>query len=190
MRHSELQTDNIHKPFAFEFLNAATRRANGNYTAAHLNKIALQLDDGTVWMLTNIINPGTNASPRWKNICGNAVNSRAGLNLIPGGTFQIDSLFNNDDMESHELRFNTTTGITATTFTLDITNARKGNTYRMFFQRSNETGNHTVQFVAAGKTFRRSWSAVGQVVGQNQMWRIDGYAESATLFHLFANREY
>ena len=46
---------NIHVPYAFEFANAAARIAGTGYTlvVGDIGKFARQLDDNTIWLLTD-----------------------------------------------------------------------------------------------------------------------------------------
>lgn len=52
--HKNLPAVEIHKPFAFEFVNQTVREEMTGLIESDINKIAIQLDDGSAWILTSI----------------------------------------------------------------------------------------------------------------------------------------
>lgn len=50
-KHSELT--NVHIPYAFSYADATAREAATGFTAADVGKLARQLDDNSLWMLTD-----------------------------------------------------------------------------------------------------------------------------------------
>jgi hypothetical protein len=59
--HRSFKGRQIHVPHSFEFANAAQREASGDYVSTDLYKLALQLDDKSLWQLTAV-------TPTWKEV--------------------------------------------------------------------------------------------------------------------------
>ena len=53
IKHSEISLGQVHVPYNFEYANEAARVAAIGFVAADIGKIARQLDDNSLWMLTS-----------------------------------------------------------------------------------------------------------------------------------------
>lgn len=54
IEHSAIAAGNIHTPFEWEFATATERTAYTTTDTAELHKLALQVSDFTVWILTSV----------------------------------------------------------------------------------------------------------------------------------------
>jgi hypothetical protein len=61
-RHGfQTPTEGIHVPHAWEYADAATRSGAGGFVSTDVGKLARQLDDNSLWMLTS-------TAPIWKRV--------------------------------------------------------------------------------------------------------------------------
>lgn len=81
--HKNLPAVERHPIHSYEFPDAVARAAQGEYETTDVLRIALQLDNYSVWLLTGITNPGANASPTWFPI-GSGVAALDANSPIPG----------------------------------------------------------------------------------------------------------
>ena len=51
--HRNLQGERIHKPYAYEYANQAERESATGFAIVDEGKLARQLDDDSLWMLTD-----------------------------------------------------------------------------------------------------------------------------------------
>lgn len=63
--HKSIALGQIHKPYNWEYADAATRVADTSVLAADLGKFARQTDDDTIWMLTA-------TTPTWSAVSASA----------------------------------------------------------------------------------------------------------------------
>lgn len=54
MKHRDILIGDVHVPHAFEYADAPTRQAATGFDTKDVKKLALQLDDYSIWMLTSI----------------------------------------------------------------------------------------------------------------------------------------
>lgn len=66
--HKDLPASERHAIHSYEFADSAARLANNEYATTDMLRIAVQLDNNTVWMLTGITNPGAGATPAWTQV--------------------------------------------------------------------------------------------------------------------------
>jgi hypothetical protein len=52
--HADLIGENIHVPYAWSYADAAAREGAGGFLAGDVGKLALQEDDGSLWLLTEV----------------------------------------------------------------------------------------------------------------------------------------
>lgn len=89
--HKDLPPSERHAIHSYEFVNSAARLANNDYAATDVFRIAVQLDNNTVWMLTGITNPGAGATPAWTQV-GSASATVDANSTIAGNPPALDTL--------------------------------------------------------------------------------------------------
>jgi hypothetical protein len=76
--HKNLQPENIHLPYAFVYNNASERTSATGFLSSDVGKLARQLDDNSLWMLTAV-------TPAWVGVGGAdevTVNTHKGLRQL------------------------------------------------------------------------------------------------------------
>lgn len=83
--HRSFSGEAVHTPFRWVFANVAARAAATGVTSGDINKIALQVDDGSVWRLVD-------ATPTWVQF-GGPLGSAAWLDagIAPNNVVQLTS---------------------------------------------------------------------------------------------------
>lgn len=81
--HKNLPASERHPIHSYEFDDSTARLAIGEYAATDVLRIALQLDNYSLWLLSDVSNPGANASPTWFPI-GSSVATVNANSPIPG----------------------------------------------------------------------------------------------------------
>lgn len=104
MRHQDIPVGYIHSPFNYIYADATARLGAVGFAAGDVNKVALDVDDGTIWRVS-AVDPGGNAT--WQELAGalpstlvndasgpNApLEDRAGNQLVNIPTFQADTIY-------------------------------------------------------------------------------------------------
>lgn len=82
-KHSDLTGANVHVPFAFSYVDEAAREAASGFVSADVGKLARQLDDNSLWILTAV-------TPTWAAVGGGGGGGRELIESIePSGTGTI-----------------------------------------------------------------------------------------------------
>jgi hypothetical protein len=89
--HKDLSPSERHPIHSYEFADSAARLANNEYATTDVFRIAVQLDNNTVWMLTGITNPGAGATPAWTQV-GSASATVDANSTIAGNPPALDTL--------------------------------------------------------------------------------------------------
>jgi len=84
--HKDLELVEIHRPHAWEYANASARTGASGFVAADVGKLARQLDDNSLWMLTA-------TTPTWVAVGGGGAPAAHATTHEPGGsdTMAVDA---------------------------------------------------------------------------------------------------
>lgn len=88
MLHKNLILSDRHAPHTYEYGNAGARTGATGFGAGDIGKLARQLDDNTLWMLTT-------TTPTWQSISGAGGGDRTYHHVqgTPSATWVIEHLF-------------------------------------------------------------------------------------------------
>ncbi len=83
--HQELSGSEVHTPFTFVYANEAARTGATGLISSDVNKLALQVDDYTVWILTD------SSGPTWAPVSPTASEILTKLKTVDGDGSGLDA---------------------------------------------------------------------------------------------------